>query len=205
MAGSGRSFKLRLLRRCRPSSRRGAACGCEVVLLPLRPPSPASPAQRPGPRCCRQWCADKARAASGPAPPSCPWGNTTFASIHSDSGSLGGGRSAASARRRTSRSPVTGKLRQHSADLGLDLSNIRRREMRQRDPTRDGIARQPERTAVRTAPHSRSTASASTREPRRRAFLSAMASACSFARRPRSAAAEAATATPPPRCLRSSQ
>ena len=36
MAGSGRSFKLRLLRRCRPSPRRGAACGCDPPSFGVR-------------------------------------------------------------------------------------------------------------------------------------------------------------------------
>src|SRR3954471_9305109 len=65
------------------------------------------------------------------------------------------------------------------------------------DPTRDGIARQPERIVLRIIDHSRSTASTSSREPRRRAFLRAMASACSYAKRARGPAAEAAASVPP--------
>ena len=71
--------------------------------------------------------------------------------------------------------------------------------------SRDGTARTRHRTKVRIALHSRSTASVSTREPRRRAFLSAKLSACSFARRPLSTVVVVLTASPPPRWRNPSQ
>jgi len=85
---------------------------------------------------------------------------------------------------------IAAQLRHHPHPPGRSLNLRSPREL-------------PRRSRQRHHPRDRAR---SLNDPARiRAFFRARASACSLASRPLSAAAEAATATPPPRCLRSSQ
>ena len=170
MAGPGRSFKLWLLRRCRPYSRRGAACGCELfssrfarlhqrhpLIGRVRDAVGNGPLIAPEPHRARH-----RRGALG----------ATRRSLRSTRSAAAG--AAAEAPRAHGGGPHEVPSLASSVSTARTSTSTSTRSAGDRcgsrDPTRLGIARQPERTAVRTAPHSRSTASASTREPRRRAF-----------------------------------